>query len=322
MIPMKNNMFLYGIVEDVMDPLRLGRVRTRWFGIHTDNKSKLPTNGLPWSNVMGSINSAGISGVGYAPVGMVPGTMVFGIPIDEGMQEFMIFGTQAGNRAVYGNGSLGFNDPSGEYPRSGIAGDINSKAGGNGDSGSQFATDTASQIAEQSSIVAEIPNAVDPTVPAKPKDPPIRTSAPWMQYAQKEVGVNEKDNASRITEYHTIGGGLTREPTVAWCASFIGWCLKQADITGTRSASSRSYKNYGKSVGTTKVPFGSIAIFGVPGSGFGHVAFVVEDKGDKLVCIGGNQSDKSLRSGGIVSNTTIPKNGKSLVLLDCVFPTQ
>lgn len=111
-----------------------------------------------------------------------------------------------------------------------------------------------------------------------------------------------------------------REPTVAWCASFVGWCLDKAGIKGTRSAASRSYLKYGKSVGTTNVPFGAIAVFGVPGSGSGHVAFVVEDKGDKLVCIGGNQSDKSHRSGGQVSKTTIPKSG-SLNLLDCVMPT-
>ena len=79
--------------------------------------------------------------------------------------------------------------------------------------------------------------------------------------------------------------------------------------------------NYGKSVGTDNVPFGSIAVFGVPNSGSGHVAFVVEDKGDHLVCVGGNQSDKSLRSGGVVSKTTIPKNGSNLELLDCVYPT-
>jgi uncharacterized protein (TIGR02594 family) len=313
MIPM-NSVFLYGIVEDVMDPVQLGRLRVRWLGVHTDDKTKLPTDKLPWSNVLGTIYSAFISGVGSSPVGVVPGTMVFGIPADDGKQEFIVFGTMGGNRSVYGNGTQGFNDPSGLYPRADVAGDINKKAGGNGDTGSSYNV-TADVI--QSSI----PGAKDPTVPDKVEDPKAYGDAPWMPVAQSQIGINEKDNPDVVKTYHQIGGGLMREPTVAWCAAFVGWCLDKVGIKGTRSASARSYLSYGKSVGKTNVPFGAIAVFGVPNSGSGHVAFVAEDKGDKLICIGGNQSDKSLRSGGIVSRTTIPKNGSSLVLLDCVFPT-
>jgi uncharacterized protein (TIGR02594 family) len=314
MISMNNNFFLTGIVEDVNDPIQLGRVRVRWIGIHTDNKSKMPTDGLPWCQVLGSINSAGISGVGLAPVGVVAGTMVFGLPLDDGMQEFIILGTLAGNRSIHINPSMGFNDPKGEYPRAGVVGDINKRAGGNGDTGSSFNVDAVV-------IKSDIPGAKDPTVPEKKLDPKAYDNTPWMPFAQGEVGKNEADNPDRIKEYHQTGGGQMLEPTVAWCASFIGWCLGKADIKGTRSAASRSYLRYGKSVGKDNVPFGSIAVFGVPNSGQGHVAFVLEDKGDKLVCIGGNQSDKDHRSGGIVSRTTIPKSGSKLVLLDCVYPT-
>lgn len=41
----------YGVVEDTRDPLKLGRVRVRIKGIHTDNKMKLPTEDLPWASV-------------------------------------------------------------------------------------------------------------------------------------------------------------------------------------------------------------------------------------------------------------------------------
>jgi uncharacterized protein (TIGR02594 family) len=240
--------------------------------------------------------------------------MVFGLPADDGMQEFIVLGTLGGNRSVFGNGQSGFNDPSGQYPRSDVAGDINKKAGGNGDTGSSFNVTSEP-------ISSEIPGAKDPTVPDKKEDPEAYKDTPWMPFAQGELGVNEADNADKVKEYHKVGGGLMREPTVAWCAAFVGWCLDKAGIKGTRSASARSYLKYGKSVGTSNVPFGAIAVFGVPSSGSGHVAFVVEDKGDKLICIGGNQSDKSHRSGGQVSKTTIPKNGSSLTLLDCVMPT-
>jgi hypothetical protein len=39
----------YGVVEDINDPLKTGRVRVRIFGWHTDNLQELPTKDLPWS---------------------------------------------------------------------------------------------------------------------------------------------------------------------------------------------------------------------------------------------------------------------------------
>lgn len=309
-----SSLFLQGIVEDVMDPLQLGRVRVRWVGIHRASLSQLPVSSLPWSNVLSNVNSASISGVGTSPVGLVCGTMVFGMPLDDGMQEFLILGTLPGNREVYINSTYGFNDPNGVYPTPGVKGDISKLAGGNADAGTD-------NVVNNDMISSTIPGATDPTIPEKKLDPEAYKDTPWMPFAIGELGINEADNVARIKEYHTIGGGYMQEPTVSWCASFIGWCLDKASIKGTRSASSRSYLTYGESVGKTKVPYGAIAVYGVPNSGKGHVTFVVEDKGDSLVCVGGNQSDKSKRSGGIVSKTTIPKNSSSLVLLDCRMPT-
>ncbi len=39
----------YGVVEDTNDPLKVGRVRVRFFGYHTDNLQELPTKDLPWA---------------------------------------------------------------------------------------------------------------------------------------------------------------------------------------------------------------------------------------------------------------------------------
>ena len=47
-----------GIVEDRNDPLTLGRMRVRIIGWHTDNKSELPTNKLPWSQILLPANGA------------------------------------------------------------------------------------------------------------------------------------------------------------------------------------------------------------------------------------------------------------------------
>lgn len=41
-----------GIVEDRNDPLKLGRVRVRIFGMHSDNTARIPKEKLPWAQIM------------------------------------------------------------------------------------------------------------------------------------------------------------------------------------------------------------------------------------------------------------------------------
>ena len=44
-----------GVVEDRADPKKLGRVRVRCLGYHTENLDKLPTDDLPWAHPMNPI---------------------------------------------------------------------------------------------------------------------------------------------------------------------------------------------------------------------------------------------------------------------------
>lgn len=70
MIPLTNLWF--GVIEDANnDPYQMGRVKVRVIGVHTENKSLLPTEDLPWAEVLSGINSASISGVGLSAVGLV-----------------------------------------------------------------------------------------------------------------------------------------------------------------------------------------------------------------------------------------------------------
>ena len=76
------------------DNLKLGRVKVRIHGQHTEDKGQLPTKDLPWCYVMNSTSSASISGVGRSPTGIVEGTKVFGFFMDgDGGQYPIIFGT-------------------------------------------------------------------------------------------------------------------------------------------------------------------------------------------------------------------------------------
>ena len=85
-----------GVVEDRMDPEKMGRCRVRIFGYHTDSKEVLPVKDLPWATPIQPITSAAISGIGSSPLGPVEGTWVIGFFLDgQDMQQPAIFGTIA-----------------------------------------------------------------------------------------------------------------------------------------------------------------------------------------------------------------------------------
>lgn len=65
-----------GVVEDILDPLKLGRVRVRVFGLHSDDRSLIPTESLPWATVATPATSASMSGIGNSAVGLLPGSWV------------------------------------------------------------------------------------------------------------------------------------------------------------------------------------------------------------------------------------------------------
>jgi hypothetical protein len=48
-----------GVVENIDDPLQLGRVKVRIFGYHTEDLIALPTAALPWSTLMTGPNMSG-----------------------------------------------------------------------------------------------------------------------------------------------------------------------------------------------------------------------------------------------------------------------
>ena len=115
----KNNFVWFnGVVEDRQDPQKLGRLRVRCVGIHTQDKDILPTSDLPWSQLIHPITSSGISGLGSSPGFIVEGTWVFGYFRDGyAMQEPMVIGSLPGKPAELADVSKGFYDPNGVYPK-------------------------------------------------------------------------------------------------------------------------------------------------------------------------------------------------------------
>lgn len=90
-----------GIVEDrgtgqfsgQKDELKLGRIKVRIKGHHTEDKGKLPTKELPWCYVLMPTTSASISGIGHSPTGIVENSKVIGFFLDGDAGQYpIVFG--------------------------------------------------------------------------------------------------------------------------------------------------------------------------------------------------------------------------------------
>jgi hypothetical protein len=102
----------FGVVEDRLDPLNLGRCRVRCFGWHSDRKTDIETTDLPWAHPV----------IPYGTTSAQPpveGTMVFGFFADgkEGRYPILI-GTVPGIPEEVTNPNIGFSDPYTEAEKS------------------------------------------------------------------------------------------------------------------------------------------------------------------------------------------------------------
>jgi len=110
-----------GTVEDVNDPEKIGRYRVRILGYHTEDKSSLATEDLPWAMCVQPTSSAAISGIGGTNIGLVAGSTVVGFFTDSNETQLpIIMGSLGGVDTVKGNGESGFQDPSATYPLNGL----------------------------------------------------------------------------------------------------------------------------------------------------------------------------------------------------------
>ena len=106
-----------GVVENRNDPQELGRVKVRIYSVHSDNNEDVKREHLPWAMVLNPITSASMSGIGTSPTGMVEGTWVFGVFLDENEYQMpLVMGTLLGNPSEAATKARGFSDPNEIYP--------------------------------------------------------------------------------------------------------------------------------------------------------------------------------------------------------------
>lgn len=116
----------------------------------------------------------------------------------------------------------------------------------------------------------------------------------WYRTALREIGTTEikgEDHNPRIIEYAACTSLKATSDEVAWCSSFVNWCMKQVGIHGTNSAAARSWLDWGKVLDTPVEGCVVILRRGAPPSG--HVCFYAGPDGDIAYfrALGGNQSD-------------------------------
>ena len=220
-----------GVVEDRNDPAKLGRVRVRCLGFHTEDKVDIPTEALPWAHVMHTIHDPSMQGMGTTPPFLVEGTWCIGFFRDAvEKQQPIVIGTLPGYPQLpedigedtspealeeyrKNNELVGFADPNFKYPqypneKSGHTlgeSDVNRLARGDGD--------FIHKVVEEKQTIAENFSEVE-TAFSSNFELPVENSVNFSRYPfnhvfESESGhIREYDdtyNEERIQEYHRSG---------------------------------------------------------------------------------------------------------------------
>ena len=86
-----------GVVEDRADPMQMGRIRVRIFGIHPADRSEVPTDTLPWASIVIPLTE---NGAGTVTPSCVEGNWVIGFFRDgASCQDPVVFGILPGLEA-------------------------------------------------------------------------------------------------------------------------------------------------------------------------------------------------------------------------------
>ena len=280
--------FFTGVVEDVNDPLQLGRVRVRAFTYHSASQADIPTADLPWATCMMPVTSPGISGVGTAPVGLIPGSWVMGFFRDgDEAQDPVILGCfTSSSSSLSGERGNGFADPHGYYPNL-LGPDIPAGATTYGYGANDgYRNPEAARAAFNTNTVGSGSTATSFHGPL----PPLTVNGDVgkvINAARGEVGVIETSNnqGPGIAKYWSATtypeGYNNAEP---WCAAFVCYCIKVSGLfTETdrpKTASAFGYESWARSkssrvtltVSPTAVRVGDIVIFS-----FSHIGIVTSD---------------------------------------------
>ena len=119
-----------------------------------------------------------------------------------------------------------------------------------------------------------------------------------LEIALKEYG-NESfaglpTNPDVLKYFTETGATFVHDDETPWCAAFMNWVFKQANIETPNKLLARSYENFGHPTVLQKL--GDVAIFWrvTPESGLGHVGFFIRET-DKLIYVLGGNEDSAVK---------------------------
>jgi hypothetical protein len=117
--------FYKGVIEANDDPLQIGRVRVRVLELHSASIIDVPTNTLPWANIIQPLSFGGFnSGFGISGV-PITGTWVWCFVDLKDTNNIVVIGAISGINTEKSS-NQGFSDPTGTYPVSNTK-DINAR---------------------------------------------------------------------------------------------------------------------------------------------------------------------------------------------------
>jgi uncharacterized protein (TIGR02594 family) len=116
----------------------------------------------------------------------------------------------------------------------------------------------------------------------------------WLAHAWGELGQREIPGPSsnpRIADYiRRAGHPIHADDATPWCAAFVAACLEHSGHSSTGSLLARSYLSWGRPADAPEA--GAVAVLSRGADpALGHVGFLIGLTDDKVVLLGGNQSD-------------------------------
>lgn len=121
----------------------------------------------------------------------------------------------------------------------------------------------------------------------------------WLEIAQAELGQKEiagSQHNARIIAYHATTSLKATSDEVAWCSSFVNWCMAKAGLKGTGSAAAASWATWGTKsearLGAVAVIYNAGAANSSLSTSGNHVGFLLEESTTHYVLLGGNQGDQ------------------------------
>jgi len=117
----------------------------------------------------------------------------------------------------------------------------------------------------------------------------------WMDVALKERGVKRYGLGEcnpRIAEYNECTQLAGYDDKIAWCSSFLNWCMKHSGILGTGSALARSWLTWGNALDAPI--YGCVAVLTADDAveWKGHVGFFLRSDAQSVYLFGGNQLEE------------------------------